>query len=613
MKVTDKLLQAHETADLPATFSFEFFPPKTEQGIQNLYDRMDRMYHLNPTFIDVTWNAGGRVSKISNDIVNTCQSVLGLETCLHMTCTNMSVEIIDTALREAYESGCQNILALRGDPPLDAQVDANGQLIHKGEFQYAKDLISYIKKQYGDHFCIGVAAYPEGHPEEDNCDRVIDYLKEKIDAGGDFIVTQMFYDVDNFIEWCHKLKAKGIEAPIFPGIMPITTYASFMRRAKWSEIKIPQGFLDILEPHKEDDFKIRELGCELITKMCKKLLDSGVVNHLHFYTMNLEKATIMILQQLGLVTPEVNDTGLTGGEILPWRKSLNPNRTNESVRPIFWKNMKFNYIVRTKDWDEFPNGRWGNSESPAFGEISLFDGSLLRHSGKKLLELWGRPQTMKDLSDLFIRYLNGDLAMLPWSDTPINAEINSIKQDLITLNEKGIFTVNSQPAVNGARSDHPIFGWGPKNGYIYQKQYLEFFMPRAKLDTLRANIDKINRIENCGTNDDYKVLAFFAVDKNGGLQTNLKNDSVPNAVTWGIFPNTEVIQPTIVEKTSFLAWKDEAYHIAQEWQMVLKQGDDGSIDLLGKLLDDYVLINIVDNDYVGENKIFKLFEGIDCL
>lgn len=607
MKITDKL---HSRPDAPS-FSFEFFPPKTTQGIQNLYDRMDRMYHLNPSFVDVTWNAGGRVSTLSNEIVNTCQLVLGLETCLHLTCTNMLKSVIDKALEDAYQAGCQNILALRGDPPLDLKVDANNNLVHNGEFQYAKDLILYIKSKYGDHFCIGVAAYPEGHPEELNKEKLIEYLKEKVDAGGDFIITQMFYDADNFIDWCALIRKAGIEVPIFPGIMPITTYASFIRRAKWSEIKVPDHFSAALEPHKDNDFKIREIGTELVTEMCQKIVDSGYVSHLHFYTMNLEKATLMILERLGLIDL-YSELDVKGAE-LPWRKSLAPSREKESVRPIFWKNKKFTYIVRTKDWDEFPNGRWGNSNSPAFGEISLFDGSLLRHTPAKLLELWGRPQTPEDLSKLFIDYLNGELSMLPWSDTAISPEINSLKPDLIRLNKQGIFTVNSQPAVNGARSDHPVFGWGPKNGYIYQKQYLEFFLPREKLAGFVERVNKVNqKFGGPSSADDHNILTYFSVDKEGNLQSNLQNDTVPNAVTWGIFPNTEVIQPTIVEKTSFLAWKDEAYRIAEEWRLIFNseeasEEDKKSSALLGKLINDYVLINVVNNDFVGEDRIFPLF------
>lgn len=285
---------------------------------------MDRMYNLNPQFIDVTWNAGGRLSNLTTDIVQTAQSVLGLETCMHLTCTNMPIELIDKALRDAYNSGCQNILALRGDPP----VEGGEWTAIEGGFTHAKDLVKYIREKYGDHFDIGVAAYPEGHPEETDIDLLVDYLKEKIDAGADFIITQMFYDAENFIEWCKKLRAKDINVPIIPGIMPISTYAAFKRRATWCEINVPQEFEDKLLEVKDDDQLVRKIGIDLVAEMCSKLLNSGFVKHLHFYTMNLEKSSVMVLEKLGLITSTIVDD-------LPFRKSLNPTRTKETVRPIF--------------------------------------------------------------------------------------------------------------------------------------------------------------------------------------------------------------------------------------------------------------------------------------
>lgn len=584
MKITDKLEAAHSSHDLPATFSFEFFVPKTSQGVQNLYDRMDRMYNLNPQFIDITWNAGGVLSDLTTEMVNVSQSVLGLETCMHLTCTNMSLEVIDSALKLAYDSGCQNILALRGDPPIDGSESS-------GEFKYLKDLIKYIKSHYGDHFAIGIAAYPEGHPEEDNVDLLIDFLKEKQDCGGDFIVTQMFYDVDRFISWCEKIRAKGVTIPIIPGIMPIGTYASFMRRAKWCEINIPDQFMKELEPIKDDDSKVRSKGCELVSKMCLKLLNSGYINHLHFYTMNLEKSTLMILEYLNLIAPNV----VISQQLTPWRKSLKPDRSNETVRPIFWANRKFSYIERTSTWDEFPNGRWGDSRSPAFGEIDGFHGGLIRHSKKKSLELWGEPQDFSQLSQIFVNYLEGKLKSLPWSDDPINPETNPILQELIELNSKGYYTINSQPCINGLSSDDRIHGWGPKGGYVYQKMYLEFLCPSQKLTPL------LNLIDNTNNKGDGQ-LTYFAINVNGELLTNT-GDNI-NAVTWGVFPNSEVLQPTVVEKISFLAWKDEVFKILNEWESCFEH------ESVVTELNEYYLVNIVDNKYIdgqSSQRIFDLF------
>lgn len=607
MKITEKLYQAHTCANPPlATFSFEFFVPKTSQGVQNLYDRMDRMYDLNPIFIDITWNAGGRSSSLTNEMVYTSQSTLGLETCMHLTCTNMPVSLIDEALEKAYKSGCQNILALRGDPPLDGSEST-------GDFKYAKDLISYIHKKYGNHFNIGIAAYPEGHPEEESGDNLLTFLREKTDAGADFIITQMFYDVDNFITWCAKVRKAGINIPIIPGIMPISTYSAFIRRANWSQVAVPQHFLDALDPIKDDDYAVREVGTELVSEMCQKLIDSGFVNHLHFYTMNLERSTVMVLEKLKLVE-SVADNDVVADE-LPWRKSLHPMRSKEAIRPIFWQNRKYSYISRTSGWDEFPNGRWGDSRSPAFGDIDLSASQLLRQSPKRALELWGCPQTLKDLSNIIVSYLKNEVKALPWSDGPIGADTDVLKDALIEINKKGFFTLNSQPALSGVRSNDKLYGWGPKNGFVYQKQYLEFLVHKDIAKELLAKVEEQN------SKDVYSTITYYAVDKQGNLQTNSREDDI-NAVTWGVFPGEEILQPTIVEKVSFLAWKDEVYSLIDEWVNIFhsktitdavdKEKIEAFSDLFTSFGDNFVLCNFVNNDFTSDNNVmFGLLNELD--
>ena len=614
MKITDKLAQAHRDERAPASFSFEFFTPKTSQGVQNLYDRMDRMYHLNPLFIDITWNAGGRLSTLTSEMVHTTSTVLGLETCMHLTCTNMPLELIDEALQKAYDSGCQNILALRGDPPLDGSEST-------GDFKYAKDLIQHIRARFGSHFCIGVAGYPEGHPEEPDDSKTLEYLKQKQDEGADFIVTQLFYDVDNFIDWCARCRAIGITLPIIPGIMPISNYNAFLRRAKWNNVAIPQSFLDRLAPIKEDDSRVREEGCLLMTELCQKLLASKHVNHLHFYTMNLEKSTTMLLDSLGLLSNQSkHDYECENSK--PWRKSLNPSRELENVRPIFWKNRKFSYIQRTDNWDEFPNGRWGDSRSPAFGSLDMFEHNIIRHSPAKILQLWDRPTSPHELGTLIVKYLNNEIHCLPWSDTQATEEIEPIKPDLVHLNMEGIITINSQPKINGAKSTDHVFGWGPANGYVYQKQYLEFLLPKNKLDKLVSEITAFNE------QNGYDTLNYFVTDSGANklFETNVTDPSDVNAVTWGCFPGREIAQPTIVERVSFLAWKDELYLILKKWSNVLlassndeesepseanRMKDLKSSKFIQSLIDDYVLVNIVDNDYIRPaDTIFHILKNL---
>ncbi|KAI9800868.1 MAG: hypothetical protein M1825_003651 [Sarcosagium campestre] len=584
MHIKDKLAEAKRSGQ--PMFSFEFFPPKTAQGVQNLYDRMDRMHAMGPSFIDVTWGAGGRLSHLTCEMVNVAQSVYGLETCMHLTCTDMEKGKVDAALKEAYKAGCTNILALRGDPPREQEkweaVD--------GGFRYAKDLVKYIRDTYGDHFDIGVAGYPEGCDDQSDPDLLMEHLKEKVDAGGTFVVTQMFYDVDIFLEWVTKCRENGINVPIIPGIMPIQTHAAFLRRANWSKCRIPPAWTKVLDPIKNDDAAVREVGKGLVAEMCRKILSAGIL-HLHFYTMNLEQATRMILEELELLP----SAGTPLKQPLPWRQSLGLNRRDENVRPIFWRNRNKSYVMRTQDWDEFPNGRWGDSRSPAFGELDAY-GIGLKGSNERNIKLYGSPQSVKDIAQLFVRYVEGDLSSLPWSESPITSEADSIKQDLVDLNSRGLLTINSQPAVNGAKSSHPIHGWGPSNGYVYQKAYLELLVSPKLID------DLIGRIEE---NPD---LTYYAVNKSGHLRMNALGDG-PNAVTWGVFPGKEIIQPTIVETVSFLAWKDEAFRLGSDWALCYPSASP-TRNLVETIMQDWYLVNIVNNDFHSPRGIFALFQGM---
>ncbi|KAK4552106.1 methylenetetrahydrofolate reductase (NAD(P)H) met13 [Recurvomyces mirabilis] len=588
MHITKKLAAAH--AENRPTYSFEYFPPKTAQGVQNLYDRMDRMHGFGPAFIDITWGAGGRMSNLTCEMVKVAQSAYGLETCMHLTCTDMAVSKIDEALEEAYKAGCTNILALRGDPPREKEKWEQGDGV---AFRYARDLIKYIKKKYGDHFDIGIAGYPEGCDEETDADAHIPYLKEKVDAGGTFIVTQMCYDADIFIAWVKQCREAGIpeSVPIIPGIMPIQTYDSFLRRANWT-----QYWLEKLEPVRNDDARVREVGKDLIADFGRKLLDSGTTMHLHFYTMNLAASTQMVLEELEM-TP-ATDSHNPDLKPLPWRQSLGLNRRDENVRPIFWRNRNRSYVARTQDWDEFPNGRWGDSRSPAFGSLDAY-GIGLKGTNEANRKLWGSPHNVQEIANLFVGYMKGQVQTLPWSESPISGEADVLRKDLIDLNSRGLLTINSQPAVDGVKSTHSTYGWGPNNGYVYQKAYLEVLVHPSLLPNL---LERMNAKPE---------ITYYAVSCTGELQTNVPggDGSGPNAVTWGVFPGKEIVQPTIVETVSFLAWRDEFYYLGSEWSKCYDEDSD-SRRVIKEITESWLLVNIVDNDFRSQRGIFPLFEGL---
>ena len=553
--------------------------------MQNLYDRIERMSKLGPEFVDITWNAGGRTSDMTTQLVKTVQTYFGVETCMHLTCTNMPRSKIEVALREAKEFGCRNVLALRGDPP----AAGSPWEPHAAGFSHAFELVQYIREHYGDYFSIAVAGFPEGHPEAVGGPELeMQHLKQKIDAGADFIFTQMFYDLDAFVNWTRRVRAAGITVPIVPGVMPIQNYGGFSRAVARFRAFVPQFFHDALDPVKEDDEQVRIVGTRLVGDMCKKILEHPDldIHGLHIYTMNLERGSRMLLEYLGL-TPSVQQL-----HPLPWRPSLTPKRREENIRPIFWANRAKSYIDRTDAWDEFPNGRWGDARSPAYGDADIFR-PYLRQTKEEALDLWGSPTTIQDLQSLFARFCTGELACLPWSDAPIAKETSVINEPLRALNERGFFTINSQPAVDGARSDDPVHGWGPKHGYVYQKAYLEFFVSPQQLDELIVRFDA------------HPQITYHAVNAQGDMRTNTTSDA-PNAVTWGCFPHCEILQPTIVESMSFLAWKDEAYEIGRRWA-AFYEPESPTRRLLEHVFDTYFLVNVVHNDFKQPNAIFEPF------
>ncbi|GAA5852340.1 hypothetical protein JCM8547_006746 [Rhodosporidiobolus lusitaniae] len=583
VKISDKISKA-EREGRP-WWSFEFFPPKTADGWVNLYNRIEQMQQLGPIFVDITWGAGGSTSESTTNFVKTAHKDLGLETCMHLTCTNMPVEMVDAALKEAYDSGCRNILALRGDPPRG--VDDWKPV--EGGFNHAIDLVRHIRKHYGDYFCVGVAGFPEGHPGSESPEAEIRHLKKKVDAGSDFIITQMFYDADVFIDWGRRLRAAGITIPIVPGIMPIQTFAAFKRRTDFAGTIIPQALWDLLTPIKDDDAKVRQVGTEYVANMCRRILNADLGIHgIHCYTMNLSRGTEMLLEELQFFG------SADRVKPLPWRLSLTQKRRTETTRPIFWSNRQRSYVSRTADWDEFPNGRWGDQSSPAFGEADALLVALPQKA-QDAIKLWGTPTSLTDISALFARFCRGELRSLPWSDQPAAKETSRIAEQLAKINELGFLTINSQPRVDGAKSEDPAFGWGPISGYVYQKAYLEFFCPPEHVNAL---LDILNKSPS---------VTYHAVNKQGDFRSNTAPG--PNAVTWGVFPGAEVIQPTVVDSTAFQAWKDEAYELGCQWAQLYQETAPESQKLIKRVFDEFHLVNIVFNDYrdPDEDAIFKPF------
>ncbi|GMH43579.1 hypothetical protein BSKO_11501 [Bryopsis sp. KO-2023] len=595
MKISDKINAS--IAEGKTFFSFEFFPPRTDEGVENLFDRMDRMVSLGPTFCDITWGAGGSTADLTLEIASRMQNMVCIETMMHLTCTNMPVEKLDNALNEVKKAGIQNILALRGDPPKGQEKFETVE----GGFGCALDLVKYIKKQFGDYFGVTIAGYPEAHPDvivedpsqmEANYQSDLEYLKKKVDAGGELIVTQLFYDTSRYFKFVDDCRALGITVPIIPGVMPVLTYGGFKRMTSFCKTDVPAKITETLESIKDNDEAIKKFGVQMGIDMCRELLDRGVPG-VHMYTLNLESSAVAILEGVGLI--DRNNIPRT----LPWRQPANASRTEEAVRPIFWSNRPKSYLKRTADWDRFPSGRWGDSRSPAYGTLSDYQ-FMRRHATTekraiKAREAWGDTvDSVDDVVDVFVRYCKGGISILPWNEMDsMQKESNTILSSLVEVNKLGYLTINSQPMVNGVPSSDPKVGWGGPGGYIYQKAYIEFFVSPQAFQTLQSDLDKA------------ESLTYIAVNARGDTQSNLKTEGV-NAVTWGVFPGKEVIQPTVVDPKSFAIWKDEAFDLwVYEWGALYDEGSK-SRKILQEIRDTWYLVSVVDNNYVDGN-IFKLF------
>jgi len=274
-------------------------------------------------------------------------------------------------------------------------------------------------------------------------------------------------------------------------------------------VKVPEELAERLEIVKADDEKVKEVGIIHCTEVCKKLLSNGVLG-LHFYTMNLEKSVGEVIKNLDLkITQKSRD--------LPWKKHSNPKRNQENVRPIFWKYNSKSYLSKTWYWDEYPNGIWGDSRSPAFGNVTehfvSFCKDYIKESKKfkQLKKMWKESiASIQDVEEVFVDYIEGKIKKLPWcEESELQNEIVFIKDLLIKLNHHGVLTINSQPSVNGKPSNDSYFGWGPSDGYVYQKMYIEFFLDKMKLEKLVSVMKNYSSINYQSVNHEGNIIQSF--------------------------------------------------------------------------------------------------------
>jgi methylenetetrahydrofolate reductase (NADPH) len=275
-------------------FSFEFFPPRTREGAERLYKTMVDLVLLRPSYVSVTYGAGGSTRELTHGLIIRIHEHTGLTVVSHMTCVGSTKADIAEILREYQEHGIDNIMALRGDPPKGETSFRQPE----GGFAHAADLVAFVRGSFPT-MGIGVAGFPEGHPETPNRLIEMDYLKAKADAGADYICTQLFFDNRDFYDFCERCEIAGITVPIIAGIMPVASLKGMQRMAELAlGARFPARLIKSLVRAKDDEY-VERVGIHWATEQVRDLIDHGVKG-VHFYTLNRSKATLTIYETLGL-------------------------------------------------------------------------------------------------------------------------------------------------------------------------------------------------------------------------------------------------------------------------------------------------------------------------
>ncbi|MDF1764133.1 MAG: methylenetetrahydrofolate reductase [NAD(P)H] [Oleibacter sp.] len=271
------------------TLSFEFFPTKTDEGTEKLLKVRDELAEFNPEFFSVTYGAGGSTRDRTYAIVKSLQE-RGIAAAPHLSCVGDSTADLRDLLNEYKELGIKRIVALRGDLP-------SGSGLAGSELRYANELVEFIRKETGDHFTLEVAAYPEMHPQATNFERDLQNFANKVKAGADSAITQYFFNADSYFHFVERTQAMGIDIPIIPGIMPITNYSKLARFSDSCGAEIPRWIRKQLEAYGDNSDSIVKFGEEVITDMCRRLLDGGAPG-LHFYTLNQSQSSLAVWKNL---------------------------------------------------------------------------------------------------------------------------------------------------------------------------------------------------------------------------------------------------------------------------------------------------------------------------
>ena len=458
--------------------------------------------------------------------------------------------------------------------------------------------------------------------------------------------------------------------PIIPGMMPIQSYQIVSRITKLSHARIPPTIAKRIEQVKNDDEAVKKVGVDILSELVEGIRQlpqpQGLPRGLHFYTLNLEKSVSFILKRCNLIPPvresspdESSDSDAVDGKAngigqptprfsrrrassvnaQPHNRvildSRSPERRNEKSPhqardrgtgiPASDPSRKHSLMIsegqgslgREATWDDFPNGRWGPSSSASWGEVDGY-GPTLKVGPATARRLWGSPKTSADITSLFRRHVLSEVESLPWSDevdpdglngaTALRPETLTIRNELLSLIDKGYWTVASQPAVDGVRSDDKVYGWGPANGWIFQKPFVEFFCTTREWDEClkpkltTASLEEVSwmKTDAEGVFESTETV-LNGQRKSGGISSKRTPGATGvNAVTWAVFGSKEVLSSTIVEPPSFRAFGEEAFVLWTEWARCFPKNSEEN-KLLSLLKKDLVLVSVVGQQFIADD------------
>jgi len=273
------------------TISFEFFPPKDDRGFDDLFRTIEALQPLSPSYVSVTYGAGGGTRRKTVELVQRIKHEIGIESMAHLTCVGSTRDEIASVLDSLRDSGMENVLPLRGDPP-KGETEFN---VTPGGFRYASELVEFIRPNYS--FCLAGACYPEKHPEAPSSDTDLDSLKRKVDAGLDFLITQLFFDNEDFLRFRDRAVAAGVKIPILAGIMPIRNVKQIKRFTGMCGAALPPQLLSKIEGVEDDADAVAQIGVNHAVRQCERLLAEAAAG-IHFYTLNRSTATRAIFQEI---------------------------------------------------------------------------------------------------------------------------------------------------------------------------------------------------------------------------------------------------------------------------------------------------------------------------